>query len=647
MSDSDGMKGTPYTFTISNVCEDDWASYQINLETIEDSTEETPKYLPEKYIKANLSVKNKSKVTVKLENKLQVTPTIDGAVRSYELLTGILNPKEEITYDLRIWMHGDVTAEDKDSMDATYKSKVSIIFSYAKEPNYLVDLVKNLAIEEADTVEGSGVIKVSHDDADIADNPEYTKLGLDNETVKANLKMTEYRYFGENPNNYVSFGERYSETLYYKEYYSQPYGKDLCEFDSGLDSHILRGCQENEEVDGYAFDKSRKDRYILELKLEGRRDYYIFPTSEICNQMLQMLKSEESIPEGLTITKECELGYSVTDDNHGQGYDSLEKCNQASKNAEASGETIAKGCYEIPLYNYLYYNENDYISNKEECEICKIAHNKDELITEFRIIGLVNTPEGQRVKLIKANPLYLDLSWDNKPSGTGSSIYSWGGSNDWSDSRLQELLNKGAYYNRTSGSCPTGRNNATTPCDFSETGLTDKAKKMIDKIIWNLGGNAGRSDNTKSKYNYERGITVYTNESLQTPRPTLWQGEVGLMYSSDYGYATGGGDTYSREQCLNKELYKWYEYESDYRTDCANTDWLLNKDYNQWTLSPGSSNGIYVDLLWEGLVDGHPADYVETVAPVIYLKPEVIIANDNLEASDIGSSSNPYLISLS
>ena len=54
--------------------------------------------------------------------------------------------------------------------------------------------------------------------------------------------------------------------------------------------------------------------------------------------------------------------------------------------------------------------------------------------------------------------------------------------NEWSTSKIMNLLNHGAYYNRTSGTCYNGQNNATGPCDFSNSGLLEKSKEMIDTI---------------------------------------------------------------------------------------------------------------------------------------------------------------------
>lgn len=52
--------------------------------------------------------------------------------------------------------------------------------------------------------------------------------------------------------------------------------------------------------------------------------------------------------------------------------------------------------------------------------------------------------------------------------------------NDWSDRALQQVLNSGVYWNRTSGECLYGQNGATTANDFSNVGLTSEAKSMIN-----------------------------------------------------------------------------------------------------------------------------------------------------------------------
>ena len=257
----------------------------------------------------------------------------------------------------------------------------------------------------------------------------------------------------------------------------------------------------------------------------------------------------------------------------------------------------------------------------------------DEL---WRIIGIFDenthgVAGTELVKIIRDESIG-NYSWDNKPSGTGSSTSSYG-SNDWSDSALQVVLNEGAYYNRTSVTCPSGRNGATTNCDFSSTGLTNNAKSMIETVTWKLGGAANfrsASNGLASHwYGYERGTTVYTE------RPTEWVGEVGLMYPSDYGYATSGGSTTDREACLAKELYNW---DSSSFSDCRNNDWLFNSAY-QWTLTPSSSdsNAVFY-VASNGALISSIAINGRGARPSIYLKSNISISGGD------GSRNNPYVL---
>jgi len=250
----------------------------------------------------------------------------------------------------------------------------------------------------------------------------------------------------------------------------------------------------------------------------------------------------------------------------------------------------------------------------------------------WRIIGILNTPEGQRMKLIRTNSL-RNYSWDNKASGTGSSTSSYG-SNDWTDSTLKEILNNGAYYNRISGTCPYGSSGSTTSCDFTSNGLTEETRNQIDTIIWKLGGTAIYSSSSNGLashwYTYERGTTVYSG------RPTEWQGKVGLMYPSDYGYATSGGSSMDRTSCLAKELYNW---DSSSYSDCKNNDWLYNSSIYQWTLAPNSydSAGVFF-VSPSGFVRASYADYQFAVRPSVYLTSKTSILGGE------GTLENPYEI---
>ena len=157
---------------------------------------------------------------------------------------------------------------------------------------------------------------------------------------------------------------------------------------------------------------------------------------------------------------------------------------------------------------------------------------------------------------------------------------------------------------------------------------------MISNAKWNLGGRYSYTTALASDwYGYERGTTVYSG------RPTEWTGSIGLMYPSDYGYATSGGSTTDRASCLAKELYNWDS--SSYR-DCKNNDWLYDSSNPQWTLTPYSSNSndvFYVRT--SGLVYNSYVSYTfNAVSPALYLSSNVKISRGD------GSEISPYLLSL-
>ena len=274
---------------------------------------------------------------------------------------------------------------------------------------------------------------------------------------------------------------------------------------------------------------------------------------------------------------------------------------------------------------YIGANPNNYVSFNNEL---------------WRIIGVmkdIENPDGSKedkVKLIRSESIG-NYSWDNKPSGTGSST-SNSGSNDWNDSTLQKVLNEGVYYNRTSGDCSSGSNGATKPCDFTSNGLTEESKNMISESVWNLGGTASYTSSSnglaKHWYSYERGSKVYAG------RPTKWTGNVSLIYPSDFGYATSGGTTTDKETCLNTILYNW---DGNGLYDCKNNDWLyLNGRDSEWTLSPYSGFNTFGFIInYTGYVSHDVIYTTRAVRPVVYLN-----SNIKIEEGNNGSSSSPFTL---
>ena len=288
---------------------------------------------------------------------------------------------------------------------------------------------------------------------------------------------------------------------------------------------------------------------------------------------------------------------------------------------EATEQTTA-----LTDYRYIGANPNNYVKFNDEL---------------WRIIGVFDTDDGtgkveKRLKIIR-NESIGNYSWDNKDSTTGAeNAY---GKNEWTDARLNYLLNPGhesettggsLYWNRGAGNCYKGQNNATTACDFTTTGLTEKAKAMIGDAKWYLGGSSTYMDVTAPMF--------YTREretGVNSGRSTSWIGRVGLMYPSDYGYATSGGTTTNRASCLAKEIWNW----KDSVSDCKNNNWMYNSSDNQWTITPRLDFASTVFFVYyTGYVNGYNAYYGLGVRPVVHLNSAIKVITGS------GTKESPYIL---
>ena len=248
----------------------------------------------------------------------------------------------------------------------------------------------------------------------------------------------------------------------------------------------------------------------------------------------------------------------------------------------------------------------------------------DEL---WRIIGVMNNIDDgtgtleSRLKIIRDESIG-GYSWDYHNDETHY--------NNWTTATLKDLLNSGAYYNRTTGSY-INYGVTETSVDFTTTGLKEEAKLMIENAIWNLGGSSTFNDvTTNTFYSRERGTETYQNS-----RATEWIGQIGLMYPSDYGYATSGGSNIDRNTCLSYSLYDWNNY-----SDCYSNDWLYT-GIIQWNLTPGASAfGVVFGILSSGAVDNGSAFRTNDVNPTLYLSSNVKITGGD------GSSSNPFNLTI-
>ena len=238
----------------------------------------------------------------------------------------------------------------------------------------------------------------------------------------------------------------------------------------------------------------------------------------------------------------------------------------------------------------------------------------------WRIIGVMNNIDdgtgnkAPRIKLIKAEPAYTGVAFDTNNV------------NDYSTSSLKTKLNV-EYYNR----------------------MSENTKNMIDSIVWNLGGicptwNSSSGSNASNYYSAERSSNVYSGHAV------IWIGKVGLMYPSDFLYATAGTSSISRETCLSESnntdkqsTSNWYS--TDNGGPCAKNDYLLDTEHWQWLITPNSSSQNWTSATHNyGIVYTSISSFESgskmMVRPALYLKSSVKITGG------YGTKDRPYRISL-
>ena len=226
---------------------------------------------------------------------------------------------------------------------------------------------------------------------------------------------------------------------------------------------------------------------------------------------------------------------------------------------------------ELTDYRYIGENPNNYVTYNNEI---------------WRIIGVFTVDNGagrkeQRMKLVRKEG--IPVVWDSNSS------------NNWTKSSIMKALNE----------------------EFS---LTSEAESMIGNAKWYLGGYSTHSQIASKFYEEERDRIAYQGYE------TSWKGKVGLIYPSDYGYATG------TNACLEKELNMW-------ETECQGTSWL-NQGSNQWTMmSDKAKTDEVITITNKGYASNAVVNSSDIVAhPVVYLRSEVQISGGK------GTEQEPYTL---
>ena len=434
----------------------------------------------------------------------------------------------------------------------------------------------------------------------------------------------------------------------------------------------------------YAFYEEKKDFNVINGQVEDPGDLYFayYVNNEITREMpnkdsgLTLDTEKSSCNSGVTVSWDDENWHAIVDySTYTANSTTRTKCTlyftkkivagkdvltYVKKNASSSTTDV----YTVPdktsdscTYTLAYDGTSDNNLRYVGANPCNYVKIDNEL---WRIIGVMNNIDDgtgkkeSRIKLIR-NESIGTYSWDT----SASSVNNGWGVNEWSQADLMKLLNPGyesesvggsLYYNGGSGTCYSGQSNTTSSCDFASSGLKENLKKLIGNTLWNTGTNGTNDYKSASNglvshfYSYERSSNngkictsgPYCNDTVV--RTTTWNGKIGLIYPSDYGYATSGGSTSNRTSCLNKELYNW---NSSSYSDCKNNDWLYNSSNSQWTVSPHANSTVANDVLrvssngGVGLSFAHKAGLVR---PSVYLISKTAILGGE------GTLENPYEI---
>ena len=248
----------------------------------------------------------------------------------------------------------------------------------------------------------------------------------------------------------------------------------------------------------------------------------------------------------------------------------------------------------------------------------------------FRIIGLFDEDTSNDGTTSAGKKNLLKILDTNNYGGTEGKYWDSAGTSNWSNASLKAELNE-TYLTTLLGT----------------SNVNSKLSSGIANAKWHLGSGS------ESNYQSLTAEGIYTEErntsAIYSGNPSSIYAKVGLMYPSDYGYATVGGTTTNRSSCRSLALWSWGGSSYD---DCKNNDWLFTSQSSfvrnaEWLLSPFSSNSRNVAVL---ISKGYVAlrDFCEdissggpfSVRPTFYLDSSVL----KIVGTGDGTKDNAYRV---
>ena len=245
-------------------------------------------------------------------------------------------------------------------------------------------------------------------------------------------------------------------------------------------------------------------------------------------------------------------------------------------------------------------NPNNYVTFNDE-------------VAGWRIVGVFDG----RVKLVRKDSLGI-YSWDSSLSDSNSNggcgINQWGETGTYEGADLKTELN-GDYLNSSLSSNTTwynGNNNKKTATFDKSKVLKASAQELIDDAVWYTGGVPSNNPVTLADaYAAERGtqgkmctLGNACNDTVE--RTTSWTGKVGLIYISDYAYASG------YTSCAQNMMIVG---------DC-NNNWMASYGFTITPL-PNSWSAYFTWNAYEHYVSYYYSYTTSPVHPSVYLIPDI------------------------
>ncbi len=613
ISDEEGLKLTPYKFIITNKC-DDYANYNIGLEMLDETN------LSSDYVKYSLSELDMNDYELETEvlaseyfynadDAIYAAKTMDVCQAITEMMVSdglqILEEcQEESNIDnlfiVETEYNGIKTSalgfKTQDSCQSymessqTYESKEIItsceqpekIYTFRADFKETYDTKENCQ-ENINYNDNLNIIKACES---VSSKP-YVLNDIDYDEVTTYDTLEECNTY--KTNDYISDNCEYRDLNDLSSYNEIKIKTKILGTEVEEESLKLKGTKEGRYLTSGTLKPKESKGYTLRLWLDGDVKVEddamnkIFKSKIMIESTIGQKPRSEDTCNANPNSIEC---YLLKNDDQNQepqlAYDDNNNLRFIGSNPN----------------NYAYYDCDDiYNPSKETCDL-------------MRIIGVVKDSNGDSyLKLIKYESIG-PLSWDS----TSNEVNDGNGTNNWLNANInRNILNT---YNYDESKCYVGPNMEVGKC------VSYHVSFSTSDFDWNIG----KIDSLNNK----------TNQIYETEINSSWNGEIGLINVSDYGYAVGGN---ARNECLEQTLDTWNTYNNGI---CLKNNWLTPEN-DTWTITGMNNNETdVVYLSSEGIKSG-VASSAKEIKPVIYLDDLFKIFNE--EYFDYyGSIEHPYII---